>query len=243
MFKKTALWIVTSCLVFFGAYAGIPGGHGTNSGPQFSRQKGDVDSMLGQLESLVNRVNARKIITVEDDVDINRLLDEYPEKMNALDEEASKNQQSKQQFVELVTAHQRRVKALQSKLQSMESQAKAAKIVPDRSLLQSFSSAGLQKYKSFLSSEGLSRMRQMYPEIFNRQPNPEPLSQATGIMSGPNSDATSGEFYGASAGSSAAAAGCWSKYLSCRSDCNSQIWLPKWLCKCVCFMEYLICKY
>ena len=120
MFKKVAFWMVAFCLVFFAADAGVPGGNGTSNEPQFSRQKDDLDGMLGRLESLVNNVDTRKIITVEDDVDINRLLDEYPEKMNALDEEASKDQQMNRQFVDLLTSHQRRVKALQSKCKSIE---------------------------------------------------------------------------------------------------------------------------
>lgn len=241
MLKKVVFWMVAFCLAVFGAEAGIPGDDATSNEPQFSRQKDDLDDMLGRLESLVNKVDTKKIITVEDDVDMNELLDKYPEKMNALDEEASRDQQMNRQFIDLLAPHQRRMKALHSKLTSIESQAKAAKIVPDRSFLQRFSSTELQEYKNFLSSEGLSRMRQMYPEIFKKQPDPEAPLQTAGMMSGPNSDAAPGEYYDTSSVVSFATAGCSSDYLSCRNLCNILI-IFKWLCKGGCLLEYIACK-
>lgn len=239
MFKKVAFWMGALGLVFFAVSVGVPNDGATGNEPQFSRQKDDADVMLGRLESLVNNVDSRKIITIEDDADINRLLDECPEKLNDLDEEASKNQQLKQEFGQFLTDHQRRVKALHSKLTSIESQAKVAKIVPDRSLLLSFSSAELQKYKSFLSSEGLSRVKQMYPEIFNKQPDPEPPSEAAGMISGPNLDPWSGEHDGALSVSSAAAKDCYGPYYHCKDDCASAA--IKWACKANCWLKYIAC--
>lgn len=240
MLKKISFWIVVSCLFLLGTNAAIPDRTGLRSEPQFSRQKDDLGKMLDQLEALVNKVDTRKIITIEDDADINKLFDDYPEKMNALDEEASKDPQMSQQFIDLLTAHQRRVKALQSKLGSVESQAKTAKIVPDRSMLQGFSSSELQKYTSFLSSEGLSRIKQVYPEIFNKQPEPEPIPEWPEISAEPETNASGGPFIEGTAGSPASAAGCYSEYLSCRRDCNS--FMIPWACKGGCLLLYIACK-
>jgi len=145
-----------------------------------------------------------------------------------------------QQFMEFLQAHHHKVKALQAKFSSIESQAKSAKIVPDRSLLQRFSSAELQKYRGFLSSEGLSRVKQMYPEIFDKQPDPEPGPQTDEMMSGPHSDTAPDEYGAASSWLSVAAAGCYSDYLKCRAYCNDNA--IKWFCKGACLLSYIICK-
>jgi hypothetical protein len=239
MFKKGAFWMVAFCLVLFGPDAGIPGDDAAGKEPQFSKQKTDLDSMLGRLESFVNNVDTRKIITIEDDADINRLLEECPEKLNEMDEEVSKNPQLKQQFNQFLMAHQRNVKALHSKLTSIESQAKAGKIVPDRSLLLSFSSADMQKYKSFLSAEGLSRVKQMYPEIFNKAPSPEPAPEAPGMMSGPKLECSAGESYGAPTYAAAAGVDCTHNWKICKNGCNSATF--KWACRAKCYLIYIGC--
>jgi hypothetical protein len=221
----------------------------TNTAPVEHQFKGieESEDLISETESVVNGINSRKIITIEDLADLDRISDQYVNKVGAAYQEASGSKEKLNGFVNIAQKHQQRWQSIKTRYNSIEGQLKTAKIVPDRALLQSMSSSELEKYRNGLSAEGRTRMENLHPDLFKkgRVPEPSPGTEEPDWQDlgwGPFVTDSPGAIRDAepvSAGESVLEK-CNNCYQRCRQHCNSTVF-PK-LCKAlICSMDYIFC--
>lgn len=208
----------------------------------------ESEALIGETEFVIDGISRRKIISVEDLADLERISDQYVKKIGAACQEASKGPEKLNAFISIVQKQRQRWQSIETRVNSIEDQVKTAKIVPDRALLESMSSSEFENYRKELSTEGLTKMENLHPDLFKRRRMTE-ASPRTGYPArhdlgrGPYVPDDSPEVIW-DAEPARAGASLWEEcnncYQRCRRFCNTTV-IPR-LCKAiVCSTEYLAC--
>jgi hypothetical protein len=246
MFRRFVSFLCLVALVFFISLLSTSSQQDTQE-LQLKNIKSAQD-LVNQIESLCSRIQSRKIITSEDVTKLDRLLDDYPARMNAADEESTESPEGQKIFRDVLLVHQKQWKNVIDKIEAIQREGKEANIIFDRPVLERMHPEEFQGYKNFLSSTGRSKMEKMYPVLFKNDRNPDsyldPLEVYPTFSQGFSLGMITAYIFSFSVSASSASPGCYSTWQNCKDDCikHNFNYLDRWKCRAWCFWEYLKCK-
>lgn len=144
-------------------------------------------SSLTQLEGVVSRIESQKLLSLQSDKDIDRLMYEYAQGMRATFEAAlndaklladSKGAKGSyeplDQFEKGEPEHRRRIDALGGRFNSLDTKIPTGEIVLDRPLLQTFSPSEFVNFKNSLTEAARQKYQKLYVDLDFKQREPVP---------------------------------------------------------------------
>lgn len=189
-------WLLSVSLLFASSPAYSGGGAGTPGVPAAVKARLDtLEIKLKNIESVVQRIEAQKMIKEGDAEALDRSMNEYAEGMRAAfdaannDAAAAAKSQGKEGNVEhlrsfeaTAKAHEQRTKALDAKSKGVQAQLKAGTVKLDRSLLQKMTPAQREEFKKHLDAPGLREMERTHPDLF--KPGARPPGSSLNLFDG-----------------------------------------------------------
>jgi hypothetical protein len=197
---------------------------------------------LDNIESELRKIEGDKIFGFDKADSIENLISDYLKDISLAYDVAKKEPDKRQQFLETAKSHKEKLERFDRRMNKIEDKVKEASVILDKPLIQSMSTSELEKFKKFLSPEGLNKMEVTYPDIFRTRSKSDlslitlnifPVFDFPAPIMYCSSDDSLVNLFGGSIGQ------CNFDY--CFNDCNNK---PKWrrpACKLKCTILQIAC--
>jgi hypothetical protein len=189
MFKKTIFLLTVVCFLSISVIAFAQQKQATKPAPTFKDRLDSAGLKLNAIDSIITKIEQRKLITVGDDESFEKGLKDYAENTFAALEIAFKDArlfgdtEGKQgtiatlkTFEDTIKAQEPKIRQIQDKIPTIQAQIRTGAVKLDKPLIQQMTPADRDEFKKYVVPEASKDLEKAYPDLFPEKKSeiPEP---------------------------------------------------------------------